>query len=248
MPNHFRHIIFVFCLFIFFVSWNSCSTETMRLEDFEVHGIDVSHYQKRIDWPEVAMQDIDFAFVKATEGETYKDSLFHHNWNQMESVGMMKGAYHFYIPSVDPMLQVENFTGSVEIKPGDLPPVLDFEKIGKKNRIELIADLQTWLKAVEYHYDIRPIIYTNQKLYNKYIKGNFDEYIVWIARYNTETPDMPFSQSWTFWQYGNRGRIDGIVGDVDFNVFHGDLEALKSITYSPTPDPNNLSFTNPYQL
>lgn len=247
MPNHFRHISFVLVLMLSLTLWNSCSSVTERLDDFEVHGIDVSHYQKNIDWNTVSQQGIEFAFVKATEGQNYRDSLFCHNWPEMARVGLKRGAYHFYTPSVDPLLQVENFIEVVDLRKGDLPPVLDFEKVGKKNRIELISDLQTWLKATEMNYGIRPIIYTNQKLYNKYIKGNFEDYIVWIARYNTEAPDMPFSQNWTFWQYGNRGRINGIDGNVDFNVFHGDSEALNSITYKPALIPGTIS-TNVYQL
>lgn len=249
MPNHFSHTKYLFLGFLTILLWNACSTDpTERLNDFDVHGIDVSHYQKNIDWDIVVKQDIEFAFVKASEGQTYRDSLFCGNWAEMKRVGLKRGAYHFYIPSVDPVLQAENFMEAVEIEKGDLPPVLDFEKTGKKSRIELIADLQTWLNIAEQNYNIKPIIYTNQKLYNKYIKGNFENYIVWIARYNTAPPDMPFSQSWSFWQYGNRGRINGIEGDVDFNVFHGDSEALNSLTYKPMPNPSSISYIKPYQL
>jgi lysozyme len=249
MQNKPNHIALILFLFISLVSWNSCSSVTERMHEFEVHGIDVSHYQKEIDWNTVAQQDVEFAFVKATEGQTYRDSIFCYNWGEMKRVGIKRGAYHFYTPSVDPMLQAENFLEAVEIEKGDLPPVLDFEQTGKKNRIELIADLQVWLNEVEQNYQIKPIIYTNQKLYNLYIKNNFDNYIVWIARYNTKAPDMPFTQSWTFWQYGNKGRIDGIEGDVDFNVFHGDTEALNNITYTPNLNSSNTwTYSGEYRL
>jgi len=249
MPTSFRQISVLLSLFLLLTLWNSCSSVTERLDDYEVHGIDVSHYQKQVDWDVVAKQDINFAFVKASEGQTYKDSIFAHNWAEMARVGLKRGAYHFYIPSVTPKLQVKNFTEAVQMQPGDLPPVLDFEKVGKKNRIELISDLRTWLTEVEQFYNIKPIIYTNQKLYNRYIRGNFNDHIVWIARYNTKAPEMPFSQSWSFWQYGNKGQIEGIEGDVDFNVFHGDLDALESMTYQPRPDADSITdVSRPFQL
>lgn len=249
MPNRLNYIAIVLFLTFSLTTWNSCSSVTERLDEFEVHGIDVSHYQKEIDWNTVAEQDVEFAFVKATEGQTYRDSIFCHNWSEMKRVGIKRGAYHFYRPSIDPLQQVENFVEAVEMDKGDLPPVLDFEQIGKKNRIELITDLQIWLNEVEENYQIKPIIYTNQKLYNLYIKNNFDDYIVWIARYNTKAPDMPFTQGWTFWQYGNKGRIDGIEGDVDFNVFHGDSEALNSITYTPNLDSSSIwTYSGEYRL
>jgi len=81
MPNHFSHIKYLLFGFLTILLWNSCTTNTERLDDFEVHGIDVSHYQKVIDWNTVAQQNIEFAFVKASEGQTYRDSLFCGNWD-----------------------------------------------------------------------------------------------------------------------------------------------------------------------
>ncbi len=230
--------------------WNSCSNVTERRLDYDVQGIDISHYQKNIDWGMVAEQGIDFAFVKATEGLTYRDSFFCKNWSQMEEQGITKGAYHFFRPTVSPYLQAYNFTQTVHLKVGDLPPVLDFEVIGSQHRIGIISNIQTWLSIVEEVYNIRPIIYTNQKLYRKYIQGNFDDYPIWIARYNEEVPDMPFEQTWAFWQYGDKGQLEGIEGNVDFNVFQGDLAALKSMTLSPADTISSYSYSDikKYQL
>ncbi len=224
----------ILIIFLAIAIWNSCSSVTQRIEGFSIHGIDVSHHQKHIEWDSVAAQNnIQFAFVKATEGFTFQDSLFCYNWSQIEKVGLLRGAYHFYRPNMSPILQAINFTSLVNLSVGDLPPVLDFEVVGNQTHANLIRDLQTWLTIVEDYYDIRPIIYTNQKMYHKYIKGHFDNYPLWIARYNTIEPEMSFQQDWTFWQYGNRGRINGIQGDVDFNVFQGNLEDLHQLTLSP---------------
>lgn len=248
MLNISNTIKYTILLFLSITIWNSCTSVTEKRTDYDVHGIDVSHYQKNVNWGMVAETGIDFAFVKATEGLTYRDSLFCKNWESMKDEGIVRGAYHFFRPTVSPYLQAYNFTQTVSLDVGDLPPVLDFEVVGKQHRIGIISNIQTWLSIVEEVYNIRPIIYTNQKLYRKYIQGNFDDYAVWIARYNTEAPDMPMNQAWSFWQYGDTGKIKGIDGNVDFNVFQGDLNALKSMTLSPSDTLSTYSYNPSYQL
>lgn len=213
---------------------SSCSEETQRKADYGVHGIDISHYQSRIDWNTVADQDINFAFIKATEGEGYKDSLFCLNWEETKRVGISRGAYHFFRPTLNPRTQAMNFRDNVILKPGDLPPVLDVEVIDGASKAEIIAGMKTWLFMTELHYGIRPIIYTNLKFYYKYLAGHFDQYPIWIARYQGfSEPKLAAGKEWDFWQYGNKGRIPGIKGDVDFNVFRGDLYELEAMTLAP---------------
>jgi lysozyme len=67
------------------------------------------------------------------------------------------------------------------------------------------------------------------------LAGHFDEYPLWIARYNTREPTLACGRDWQFWQYGSRGKIEGISGNVDFNVFHGSLEQLDSLCYYELP-------------
>ncbi len=205
------------------------------MEGYAVHGIDVSHHQSRIDWQRVANDAIDFVFVKATEGMTFQDSIFCDNWDAIQKVGLRRGAYHFFLPSISPTAQANHFIERVEMKAGDLPPVLDIENADKVTKQEMITNIDIWLKTIENHYQIRPIIYTNLKFHKRYIAGNFDEYPLWIARYSPYKPSMNFGQSWTFWQYGNRGKIDGIIGDVDLNVFHGDKAMLEEMTFKTVP-------------
>ena len=81
---------------------------------------------------------------------------------------------------------------------------------------------------VELEYSIRPIIYTHYKFYNKFIAGEFDKYPIWIAKYGGDAPRLG-SVKWSFWQYGNRGKLNGVEGYVDFNVYkvtHEELEKM----------------------
>jgi len=222
----------------------SCNQLTKRLPDFSVHGIDVSHHQAEIDWDTVATQKIDFAFIKATEGRDFKDNCFAQNWQELKRVNIRRGAYHFFHPNLSAEEQANNFIRTVELDFGDLPPVIDFEVINKVAKAEVLAQLKIWLDLIEAHYKIRPIIYTNQKLYFKYLLHNFKEYPIWMARYNTIEPNMLLQKKWSFWQYGNKGHVKGIEGFVDLNVFNGNLMDLENMGLSPETAINNIMVGN----
>ncbi len=207
----------------------ACDQHTIRRYDYTVHGIDISHYQSFINWDTVVAQEVHFAFVKATEGLSMSDTMFCYNWSEMKRVGIKRGAYHFYRPTLSPREQADHFSRMVEMEYGDLPPVLDVEVLDGVSKTILINGIRTWLYQVEIRYNVKPIIYTNLKFYNRILAGHFDDYPIWIARYSFREPTLACGRDWHFWQYGNRGRIKGIHGDVDFNVFNGtelDLEQL----------------------
>ena len=212
-----------------------CEQETTRMPGYEVHGIDVSHYQADIDWESVAEQGIQFAFVKASEGMTLIDTLFCDNWAAMKAANIRRGAYHFFRPQTPVYEQAFNFQTAVQIEPGDLPPVLDVEVLDGVSKVKLVSSVLTWLYLSEIHYGVKPILYTNLKFYNKYLAGHFDEYPLWIARYSRRAPRPACGRDWQFWQYGNRGNLEGIEGPVDFNVFQGDMAQLDSLCYFPAP-------------
>ena len=127
---------------------------------------------------------------------------------------------------------------------GDLPPVLDFEVTNGLSKTTIISQLQTWLDLVEKHYKIRPIIYTNQKLYFQYLLNDFKDYPIWMARYNTAEPILLSKKEWSFWQYGNRGSVKGIEGFVDLNVFKGTLLELEDMGLSPETAISNVMVGN----
>lgn len=228
------HYLILLCCFII-----SCG-QTDKIERYDVHGIDVSHHQGKINWKLVHAQGNSFAFIKATEGGDFRDSLFQANWEAARNEGILCGAYHFFRPETSPEAQAQNFIFNVNLAKGDLPPVLDFELMGQVPREDMINFLQTWLDLVEAHYGIKPILYTNLKLYYRVIAGRFDDYNIWIARYGEKAPTLPLKQDWAFWQYGNRGQLDGINTNVDFNVFNGSIDALKAMGLKTTSPPTIL--------
>ena len=115
------------------------------------------------------------------------------------------------------------------LQSGDLPPVLDIETVNGVIADELTEALKVWLDAVEKETNTKPIIYTNMRFYKKYIKPNFKKYPLWIAHYYEDDIAMPNNEDWLFWQHHDQGQVNGICGDVDFNVFNGNFTALKKI-------------------
>lgn len=203
-------------------------------QEYSVHGIDVSRYQDRINWKEVKKMKVDsikisFAFIKATEGECRIDRYFSMNWGNAKKNRIIRGAYHYYRPQVSSKLQAENFISNVKLEKGDLPPVLDIEILASGfNADNTVRGIKNWLKIIEKAYHIKPIIYTNIDFYNNYLtdKG-FSDYPLWIAHYYKEK--VRLNQIWYFWQHNDRGKVNGISGDVDFNVFNGDMEDLQEL-------------------
>ena len=158
--------------------------------------------------------------------------MFQHNWSALKRVGLYRGAYHFFRPGYSGKQQAQNFLSQVDLEVGDLAPVLDVEVMDGVSKIKLLKEMYAWIFQIEISTGIKPIIYTNQKFYNQNLVGHFKDYPLWIARYSTNTPDLIDGREWDFWQYGNRGRLKGIKGNVDFNVFAGPKTHLEQYCIS----------------
>ncbi|MDR1896399.1 MAG: glycoside hydrolase family 25 protein [Prevotellaceae bacterium] len=202
---------------------------------YEIYGIDVSRYQEKINWKDIAnvksgkdSVKITFAFVKATEGQSLKDKYFNYNWRETKKHNIIRGAYHYYKPNVNSLLQAANFIRQVKLQSGDLPPVLDIEEVGKLGSDNMKKGVKKWLKKIESHYGVKPIIYTNVSFYKKYLSGkDFEEYHFWIAHYTKNSPNVDFE--WIFWQYSDKGVIKNINSKVAFNVHKGTREELLTL-------------------
>lgn len=200
---------------------------------YSIHGIDVPKYQHTIAWDEVKTMKVKniqhgFAFIKATEGSGYTDPQFKRNWRKAKEAGLIRGAYHFFISSRDGKTQANNFINKAELESGDLPPVLDIEQLNGAGTAQLQKEAKEWLNIVESHYRVRPIIYTNVDFYNRHLGDEFNKYPLWVAHYYQ--PEQPrIDRGWIFWQHSDKGRVNGIVSPVDFNVFNGDSAEFRGI-------------------
>ena len=203
---------------------------------YKIHGIDVSRYQEKIDWKNLeTLKDgkhkigVSFAFIKATEGRSIVDPMYSANWENISKTNIIRGAYHFFIPSRDAVEQAQNFIKTVNLKKGDLPPVLDIETLGNQGAAKLRENIKIWMDIVEKHYGVTPIIYTYVDFYEQYLIDDKElkKYPLWIAHYHKKKIKM--REPWIFWQHSDKGVIKGIKEKVDFNVFNGSLKELKAL-------------------
>jgi len=233
------------CLFYYlFVSpfsfrWRAIYGNPTYPEGYDIRGIDISHYQERINWEKlrnatIAGAPVRFVFIKATEGVKLMDDNFNENFYLSRQNDLIRGAYHFFVPGADARRQAEFYLHQVHLEPGDLAPVLDVEKIGNLSPQQLRRDVKTWLDIVERKYGVKPILYTGYKFKLDYLgTPEFDAYPYWIAHYYVEK--LEYKGKWAFWQYTDCGKVSGIQGFVDCNIFNGDLADLMQITL-PEPE------------
>lgn len=193
-------------------------------DDYPVRGIDVSHHQKAIDWARLDKKEVQFAFIKATEGGNHKDSLFQENWRMARDNNIPAGAYHFFTFCKGGEEQARNYIHYVPKDSIDLPPIVDLEYAGnckmENRREDLIHEIFVFLEIIEDHYDEKVIIYTTNEFYRNYLINQFQDNYIWIRDILSE-PNLPDGRRWLFWQYTNRGQLDGINTLVDQNAFSG---------------------------
>lgn len=195
--------------------------------DYPVRGIDISHHQQSIDWGLLEREGIDFAFIKATEGGDHKDTRFDEYWERAGEIGIVRGAYHFFTFCKPGREQAANFMQTVPVEEMTLPPAIDLEFSGncsaRPTREEVLGEIAEFSELIEQRYGRRPIIYTTHESYREFLSGELPGYTIWIRDIYSK-PRLPDGRKWNFWQYANRGRLFGVEGFIDLNVFNGERE------------------------
>ncbi len=168
---------------------------------------------------------VTFIYIKSTEGTTIRNKYYKADYLQARKHGMHCGAYHFFSTKTGGAAQARFFIKNTCFRKGDFPPVLDVEpsnsQIMKMGGPEaMFNSIRAWMRAVEKHTGVKPILYINQTFVNRYLNLAPDikrNYKVWIARYGEYKPDVKL----IYWQLSPDGKVRGIHGDVDINVFNG---------------------------
>lgn len=250
--------VYLFLFYHFFVSptgfrWRAIYGDPDYPDGYEIRGIDVSHYQGRIDWEQlrhafIKGTPVRFAIIKATEGSSYVDENFQQNFYDARENGFMRGAYHFWSNTASARDQATFFTEHVSLQPGDLPPILDVERQPQDIR-KFQESVLEWLSIMEQRYGAKPIIYSYLKFKEQYLNDpRFDDYPFWIAHYYVSR--MEYQGAWKFWQHTDAGRLPGIRGYVDLNIYNGSFYDLRQLTIPEPPqeepawDNDNLSPTH----
>jgi GH25 family lysozyme M1 (1,4-beta-N-acetylmuramidase) len=216
-----------------------------------VRGIDVSNHQDRIDWSRVKAEGISFAYVKASEGQTFADPKYQAHVTGARSVGIKTGAYHFARPDTDSQdpardarAEADWFLSLVRPRSGDLLPALDLETAGLPAE-QMVQWTRAFLDRVRRATGARPLLYTYPYFWEQLGQTTaFRNYPLWIANYGVSEPMLPAGwRRYAVWQYSASGTVDGIPGRTDLNRLADDLK-LADITYRPgkrlAPKPQNL--------
>ena len=235
--------LYVWFFYYFFVGptgfrWRALYGDARYPDGYEIHGIDISHYQGEIEWDKLRHAMIEgcplrFVIIKSTEGSSLLDENFNSYFYEAREHGFVRGAYHFWSNHSSARDQAYYFLKQVHLEEGDLPPVLDIEHKPNERSVEdFQRDVLTWLHIVEDRYHVKPIIYTYYKFKEAYLSAPvFDDYPYWIAHYYVDK--VEYKGQWKFWQHTDVGRLPGIKGYVDFNIYNGSYYDLKKLTIGP---------------
>jgi lysozyme len=203
--------------------------------DHPIKGIDVSKYQGPVDWGGVRASNVSFAYIKATEGGDRIDDRFAENWAAAKAAGVPRGAYHFYYFCRTGAEQARWFIRNVPYDADALPVVLDMEwnhlspSCKRRPGLEEVhREMSVFLRMIEKHYGKRPMIYSSVDFHRDRLVGAFNAHHFWL-RSVAGHPSIKYhpSRSYSFWQHTATGRIGGVKGNVDLNVFMGGPEAFR---------------------
>ena len=200
-----------------------------------VLGIDISHHNGTIDFGKVAIDDIHFVLMKATESSSFVDSKFATNWQKSGQSNLKRGAYHFFRPNVSGKDQAKHFVSKLiaaGVGKGDIIPTVDCEDYDGSGAKAYQKELQIFLDVVEGEFKKKPIIYTLRSFWKKIGDPiQFGGYPLWVVDLtSSDKPRLPSGwNDYAIWQFTFEGTTKGISGLVDKDRFNGDLSGLSSL-------------------
>lgn len=194
-------------------------------------GFDVSHWQNIVDWPKAKAAGVEFAFIKATQGDTILDPRYKRNWIGSLTAGIPRGAYHFYDYRIAPLKQAAWLLVNTSHDTGELGYVLDAEAIVTKPptrpKATYAEDLRHFCEFISTETGTTVIIYTAYSFWTTYCAPATwaRQHPLWIANYNNVAPMVPLPwgpDAWSFWQFTDRGPglVYGVQSkQVDMNIW-----------------------------
>jgi lysozyme len=217
-------MLLTFLLLLNFFNFDNAG-KSIQKADTLVYGIDISNHQGVIDWSKVKSWDgnpIQFVYIKATEGATFQDKSYTKNVTGAKANNYKIGSYHYFRTSSSPKDQFDNFKKTIDLHEQDLIPIVDVEVINRHYIRSFHKNLKEFLLLIEKYCGTRPIIYSYNTFYNKYLAHKYKEYKFMIGRYGAEEPTMIDQGSWHIWQFTDKASIDGISKAVDLNVLNSE--------------------------
>lgn len=193
-------------------------------ENYQVLGIDISHYQGEINWSQLTDvrwndDSIGFVFIKCTEATSFIDDKCADNCEQAAKYDMPFGLYHFFRPDFSASEQAIFFAEQRKGSGDNLRPVIDVETHPNYSKQRLVDSVAVFLDVFEKRAGVRPIIYTGESYFNDYFSSSYLKYeLFWIANYNGKSEVMESNDQVLIWQFSESATVNGISGKVDMNV------------------------------
>ena len=202
----------------------------VKVNEGIANGIDVSEWQKSIDWNKVKGDGVDYAIIRAGYGKllSQKDKFFDENMKAAEEAGLGRGVY-WYSYATTPEAAKQEAETCLEVIKGyklEYPVYFDVEDtvIAKLSKAEVTAITDAFCSVLEKEgYFVGITSYTNF-LNTKLDSSVFKKYTVWVAHYNVNRPS--FHSDYGMWQYTNVGSVSGINGDVDRDYLYVDYPSI----------------------
>jgi lysozyme len=209
-------VVIALCAYLLWAFWVPNYRPSLR--GGESYGLDVSRHQGNVDWQKVHDDDIEFVYLKATEGGDYVDKMYQSNTTEATQAGLKVGAYHFFTFCRSGADQAANFLRVAPPRDDALSPALDIEYKGnckkRPSRDDLLREVQSFVSIVEKAWH-RPLItyvlYDTEHDYK--IEQAFDR-----RRWQRKLFRRPTNTKWQVWQVSFRAKVEGISGAVDLNV------------------------------
>lgn len=186
---------------------------------YPVRGLDVSAHNGMMNLDAAAADGYEFIFLKASEGNTFRDPNFRLNYSKASHAGFKIGAYHFFRFDCDGITQAKNLLGAVADRELELGVAIDVEEQNNAAGVDSVMIASRLSSMVEYLNlrGFRVTLYSNLAGYYDYIREVEPGTTLWICTFSSD----PINAEWTYWQYDHHGRVAGIRGDVDLNAFCG---------------------------
>lgn len=188
----------------------------------QYHGIDISEFQGEIDFEEVRRSGIEAVYIRVGAGE-YTDEYFAENYERAKAAGLKIGFYHYVTArSVDEGRRQARFFASLAAgREPDMRLAMDFEYFGSLSVSQINAISEAYLDELTALTKREAVIYSDlSNARNIFSRALAEKYPLWAAQYGADEPSANGKwREWVGFQYTDEGRVGGIYGNVDRNIF-----------------------------
>lgn len=188
----------------------------------QYRGIDISEFQGEIDFEEVRRSGIEAVYIRVGAGE-YTDEYFAENYERAKAAGLKIGFYHYVTArSVDEGRRQARFFASLAAgREPDMRLAMDFEYFGSLSVSQINAISEAYLDELTALTRRKAVIYSDlSNARNIFSRALAEKYPLWAAQYGADEPSANGKwREWVGFQYTDEGRVGGIYGNVDRNIF-----------------------------